>query len=298
MPKRGQDLHAVDSRCSQLVAHLLLLYRKLSALPTLSPNTQTNALFSELVRLATSPEDDQIVRQVLADPKIHRIAAQLRNFCAAGEIELERAWAQRIIASRDPQRELHEFPYLTNYTLLTRLEHYGVLALTGRESRKRMLFVGAGPLPLSSLLLASQHDHTEIDNIDIDQEAVWLATRVANALRIRSLRFWCADVLSCTDIAGYDTVCLAALVGVNPDVKSQVIKHLYRHMRPGGLLLVRTAHSLRTLLYPPLDISDLAGFRPLAVLNPYTEVVNSLVVAEKPASPRQQASLPASAEEL
>jgi nicotianamine synthase len=298
MPRRGQDSHAVDSRCSQLVAHLLLLHRKLSALPNLSPNAQTNGLFSELVRLATSPEDDQIARQVLADPKIYRIAAQLRDFCAAGEIELERTWTRRIIASHDPQRELRKFPYLTNYEQLTRLEHYGLLTLTGYGLRKRMLFVGAGPLPLSSLLLARQHDFTEIDNLDVDQEAAWLAMQVTNALRIRSLRFWCADVLSCTDIAGYDTVCLAALVGVDLEVKLRVIKHLYQHMRPGALLLVRSAHSLRTLLYPPLNMSDLAGFRPLAVFHPYTEVVNSLIVAQKPASPQQPASLLAAAEEL
>jgi nicotianamine synthase len=296
MPRTGQDSHAVDSRCSQLVAHLLLLHRKLSALPTLSPNAQTNALFSELVRLATSPEGDQVAGDVLADPKIRRIASQLRDLCAAGEIELERAWARCIIASHDPQRELRDFPYLTNYEQLTRLEHYGLLALTGGGSRKRMLFVGAGPLPLSSLLLASQHNHAEIDNLDVDPEAAWLAARVADVLRIRSLRFRCADVLSYTDIAGYDTVCLAALVGVNPDVKSRVIKHLYQHMKPGALLLVRSAHSLRTLLYPPLNPSDLAGFRPLAVLHPYTEVVNSLIVAQKPASPPQPASLVATEE--
>jgi hypothetical protein len=35
------------------------------------------------------------------------------------------------------------------------------------------------------------------------------------------------------------------------------------------------------LLYPPLALGDLAGFRPLVVMNPYTEVVNSLIVAEK-----------------
>jgi hypothetical protein len=36
------------------------------------------------------------------------------------------------------------------------------------------------------------------------------------------------------------------------------------------------------LLYPPLELRDLAGFRPLIVLDPYTDVVNSLVIAEKP----------------
>lgn len=160
-----------------------------------------------------------------------------------------------------------------------------------------MLFVGSGPLPLSSLLLASRHGHTKIDNIDIDLEATRLAARLATVLDVSSLRFRCADVLACTDVADYDMVCLAAMVGPHPEDKTRVIKHLYQHMKPGALLLARSAHSLRTLLYAPLALRDLAGFRPLAVLNPYTEVVNSLVVAEKPQASQPDSRSP-DAEEL
>jgi nicotianamine synthase len=89
-------------------------------------------------------------------------------------------------------------------------------------------------------------------------------------------------VLDCGDLAGYDLVYVAAMVGPHRGDKSRVVEHLYRRMRPGALLLARSAHSLRTLLYPPLALRDLAGFRPLIVLDPHTEVVNSLVIAEKP----------------
>ena len=268
-------------RHSTFVVDLLRLHHDLSALPTLSPNSHTNAVFSELVRLATHPEDDQVARQILANPDVRRIIPGLRSLCSAGEVELERVWTRRIIASRDPQRELREFPYFANYEQLTRLEHHAMLGVTGRIPR-RVLFVGSGPLPLSSLLLASRHGHTKIDTIDIDPEATRLAARLATVLDVSSLRFRCADVLACTDVADYDMVCLAAMVGPHPEDKTRVIKHLYQHMKPGALLLARSAHSLRTLLYAPLALCDLAGFRPLAVLNPYTEVVNSLVVAEKP----------------
>ncbi|MGH3781846.1 MAG: nicotianamine synthase family protein [Pseudonocardiaceae bacterium] len=272
-------------RRSEVVIDLLRLHRELTALPTLSPNMHTNALFNELVTVATHPADCEIAQQVLADPAIRRIIPGLRSLCSAGELELERAWARRIITSHDPQRELREFPYFTNYEQLTRLEHHAVLGVTGR-ALPRMLFVGAGPLPLTSVLLATQHGHTEIDNIDIDSEATRLAERLTGALQIDSLRFRRADVLACTDVADYDMVYVAAMVGPHPDDKSRVIKHLSQQMRPGALLLARSAHSLRTLLYPPLTLRDLAGFRPLVVLNPHTEVVNSLVIAQKPPEPR------------
>ncbi|HEY4005278.1 MAG TPA: nicotianamine synthase family protein [Pseudonocardia sp.] len=268
-------------RRPEIVVELLRLYQELMALPTLSPNARTNAVFSELVRVATYPGDSEIARQVLADAAIRRISPGLRNLCAEGEVELERAWARRIAASSQPWRDLAEFPYFANYQRLTRLEHYAVLGVA-ECAPVRLLFVGAGPLPLTSLLLASQHGHTEIDNIDIDSEAVRLAQRLAGALGIASLRFRCADVLDCGDLAGYDLVYVAAMVGPHRGDKSRVVEHLYRRMRPGALLLARSAHSLRTLLYPPLALRDLAGFRPLIVLDPHTEVVNSLVIAEKP----------------
>jgi nicotianamine synthase len=251
----------VGSRHADVVVDLLRLHQELSALPTLSPNAHTNAVFSELVRLATQQADDQVARQVLANSDVRRIAPDLRSLCSAGEVELERAWTRRIITSHDPWQELREFPYFSNYEQLTRLEHHAVLGITGCAPR-RILFVGAGPLPLTSVLLASQYGPTEIDNIDVDSEATQLADRLAGALQISSLRLRCADVLACTDIAGYDTVCLAAMVGPYPEDKMRVIKHLYQHMRTGALLLARSAHSLRTLLYPPLALSDLAGFVP------------------------------------
>lgn len=269
-------------RHSDIAIELLRLHEELAALPTLSPTAHTNALFNELVRVATDPGDSDIAQQVLTDAAIRRISPELRNLCAEGEVELERAWADRIITSREPDRELGEFPYFANYQQLTRMEHHAVLGVT-ECAPIRILFVGAGPLPLTSLLLATQHGHTQIDNIDIDPDAVQLAERITGALRIGALSFRCADVLDCTDLAGYDLVYVAAMVGAHSEDKARVIKHLYQRMRPGGLLLARSAHSLRTLLYPPLTLRDLAGFRPLVVVDPHTEVVNSLVIAEKPA---------------
>lgn len=108
------------------------------------------------------------------------------------------------------------------------MELHAELGITGRTPR-RVLFVGAGPLPLSSLLLASQYGPMEIDNIDIDSSATQLAARLADALQISSLRFRCVDVLACTDIAAYDAVCLAAMVGPQPEGKMRAIKHLYQH---------------------------------------------------------------------
>jgi len=51
------------------------------------------------------------------------------------------------------------------------------------------------------------------------------------------------------------------------------------------MVLARSAHSLRTLLYPVLDVGDggPGGLDPVAVLHPHTDVVNSVVLARVPA---------------
>jgi len=48
------------------------------------------------------------------------------------------------------------------------------------------------------------------------------------------------------------------------------------------LLVVRTAHGLRTLLYPPVDIDLVEGFSAQVVVHPLNEVVNSAIVFEQP----------------
>jgi nicotianamine synthase len=52
------------------------------------------------------------------------------------------------------------------------------------------------------------------------------------------------------------------------------------------MVLARSAHSLRALLYPVLDVAGdldvLGGLDPVAVLHPHTDVVNSVVLARVP----------------
>jgi len=256
------------------------LYRRIATLPGLGPGPRTDAAFTELVRLATTQAPVGTERQVLADPEIRALAPHLQRLCCEAEIELERSWAARIVASRDPGQELRDFPYYDNYRRLTRLEHHTVAGLTIIRPR-RVAFVGSGPLPLTSMLLAERH-WVQVDNIDVDPDATRRALALTAALKVPRLRFHTADVLDHVDFDDYDVVWLAALVGLDGQYKRRVLAHLFEHLRPGALLLARSAHSLRTLLYPPLPVDDLGGFQPLVVLHPYTDIVNSVVIAQKP----------------
>jgi nicotianamine synthase len=266
-----------------VIADVRALHEELGARPHLRPEPATNELFGRLVSLATDPAAARDADAVLRDPAVEQLLPSLRRLCADGEFELERSWAERIAEHPDPRAELARFPYHRNYGDLTRLEHHTACGVASSPVR-RVLFIGSGPLPLTSVLLAERHG-CEVDNLDREPDAVRLGADVATALGCGGLRFRGGDVLDGRDgydRGSYDLVYLAALAGLDPDAKHELLEHLGRHLRPGTLVLARSAHSLRGLLYPVLDPDDLPGLRTLAVVHPYTDVVNSVVVAEVP----------------
>jgi Nicotianamine synthase protein len=288
-------------------AHALrAIYEELVACEDLRPGAAVDDAFGRLVELVVGSSAGQAA-EVLAHPAVSSVVPRLRALCFEGEYELERAWAQRIATSSDPGGDLGRFPYVENYRRLSAMER-AVLARPfdayRRRPPERVALVGSGPLPLTAFLLAGRG--VRVDNIDSDAAALALSRRVADALGIDGMSFLnvdvgtgaagTADAAGATDAAGaagaagagvvdfaaYDLVVLAALVGLTPDGKSRVITHLATAMAPGALLLARSAHGLRTLLYPEIDMADLAPFEVLDVVHPTHEVINSVILARKP----------------
>lgn len=263
------------ARADDFTTSLHELYRELSSFPDLRPGPDVDGAFGRLVRLVlTAP--DEIAPAVLADPEVRAVAPRLRALCARGEGELERAWARRIGAAGAPREELARFPYVDNYRQLSRME-IGILASALRRPARSLAFVGAGPLPLSAMLLAGELD-VPVDNVDRDPVAVTEGARVASALGYADFRFHQVDVLD-ADLSGHDVVVLAALVGESAADKRRIMGHLAGSMAPGAILLARSARGLRTLLYPELDLTAFGGFELLTVVHPVNDVVNSAVLA-------------------
>jgi hypothetical protein len=92
------------------------------------------------------------------------------------------------------------------------------------------------------------------------------------------LAFRHADVLD-VDLAGYDVVVLAALVGSTAAEKSAMLLRLSGMLDPGTLVLVRSARGMRTLLYPEVDPAEMPGFEVLDVVHPGDDIINSAIVA-------------------
>lgn len=261
-----------------LLARLLELEARLSA-TDLRPSPEVDEAFGHLVELCTAVDDDRTGR-VLGDPSAASLLASLRSLSARGESELEYAWARRVIAARDPWAELQRFPYLDNYHRLVRFELAGLTAV-GASGPETAVILGAGPLPLTGLVLARHGIHvTDVDN---DPDACELASALIRALGLGDrTEVVCGDARRPAELpaaAESDIVLLAALAGSDREGKRAIARTLSVAVHPGALLLARSAHRLRTALYPPLSPDDLAGFAPLVEMHPCDDVVNSVLIA-------------------
>lgn len=253
------------------------IYERLANLESLTPGKLVDELFTRLVELAMS-DSHELVDFILNDLRIKAIQPNLHHLCSMGEYGLELHWVRQVLGNA--QECLSDFPYYDNYQKLAQLEYHSIQAVN-EGPIGQVLFVGSGPLPLSSILLAQEYGLV-IDNMDLDEDACQLSESLILELNLENqLTVQHADVLTHTKMESYDLVYLAALVGQTHEDKEQIVKHISKHMKAGAILILRSSSKLKKLLYPPVDLSILSEFKVLTEVHPYNEIVNSLVIAQK-----------------
>ncbi|KAK2646339.1 hypothetical protein Ddye_021534 [Dipteronia dyeriana] len=98
--------------------------------------------------------------------------------CCQAEGLLELEFATFLTKIPHPLNNLNLFPYYGNYIKLANLE-YGILNVNGVVQPKKVAFVGSSPMPLTSIIMASQHmKSTHFDNFDIDEAANDVALKI------------------------------------------------------------------------------------------------------------------------
>nr|AZR38341.1 nicotianamine synthase [Sedum alfredii] len=273
--------------CSQedLVSDVFEIYQKLSALESLKPSKEVNMIFTNLVQLCVPPNPVEVTK---LPNQIQEMRSKLIKICGEAEGLMESHYSKILGSFDSPLDHLDLFPYYTNYIKLGQLE-FNILRQHYTGSPTKIAFVGSGPLPLTSVVLASNHlPDTTFHNYDIDESANSLACALISAEPDLSKRmiFHTQDIMSVTDaLKEYDVVFLAALVGMDKEAKIKVIDHLAKHMSPGATLMLRSAHAARAFLYPVIDPNDLCGFEVLSIYHPTDEVINSVVIAKKTVMP-------------
>ncbi|CAL9229198.1 unnamed protein product [Arabidopsis halleri] len=268
-----------------VVKQIVDLYDQISKLVSLKPSKNVDTLFGQLVSTCLPTDTNIDVTNMCEEVKYMR--SNLIKLCGEAEGYLEQHFST-ILGSlqedQNPLDHLHIFPYYTNYLKLGKLE-FDLLSQHSSHVPTKIAFVGSGPMPLTSIVLAKFHlPNTTFHNFDIDSHANTLASNLVSRDPDLSKRmiFHTTDVLNATEgLDQYDVVFLAALVGMDKESKVKAIEHLEKHMAPGAVLMLRSAHALRAFLYPIVDSSDLKGFQLLTIYHPTDDVVNSVVIARK-----------------
>ncbi|KVD98146.1 nicotianamine synthase-like [Cynara cardunculus var. scolymus] len=267
-----------------LVEKVCHFYDKISKLETLKPSKNVDTLLTQLVLTCIPPSS---INVSTLPTNIQEMRSKLVRLCGEAEGHLEAHYSTILASFQNPLHHLHVFPYYSNYLKLSLIE-YNILnqhysAQSGPP--KRVAFVGSGPLPLTSIVLASHHlKDTTFHNYDIDP----LANSMASCLvspdpdLSRRMIFHTTDIMDVTDeLKDYDVIFLAALVGMHINEKVKVVQHLAKYMEPGSILMLRSAHGARAFLYPVVDPEHLQGFEVLSVFHPDDDVVNSVVISRK-----------------
>ncbi|CAK9329828.1 unnamed protein product [Citrullus colocynthis] len=278
------QIHGTETEISVefLVDRIIDLHKSISELETLKPCKKVNNLFTNLVNLCILPCSMDVST---LPPNVQAIRESLIVLCGQAESLLELEFSTLLSKIPKPLNNLILFPYYHNYIKLANLENK-ILKDNGVVNPKKVAFVGSGPLPLTSIIMAMKHmKGTHFDNYDVDSVANDVAGKIvgSDAELEGRMKFWTRDIVEVKEeLGGYDCVFLAALVGMKKEDKVKIIKHLRKYMKEGGIVVVRSAKGGRAFLYPVVEVGDLVGFEILSIFHPTDDVVNSVILVRKP----------------
>lgn len=116
-----------------------------------------------------------------------------------------------------------------------------------KEGRRKLAYIGSGPLPLTAICYERQGLFSEVIGIDADQEALAASRQVCSKLG-SGVSFLHADATK-VNYNDFSLIFGAALVGMTNDEKQQILQKIKHTARPGTLVAVRSAYGSRELLY-------------------------------------------------
>jgi len=248
----------------------------------LSPRNEIiNSTLGGLVKTLAATYEYSEEEAILADPRIAEARPKLLEKLSIAEAEMEKYWTDRFLQKDSlTVEDLKEFWYWNCYENLVDLE-IACLPPAARDNGRGAVFVGAGALPLTAIIL---HMKTgmPVTCVDRDPEACAQAQALFEKLGLTDMRVIRADGQD-LDYNNYATVFVASLV---PDAaKKQIVKNV-RNNTDKTFLAVRTAERLHALLYEPFEPGNdmmrgysLSGKTPHSPLTINTTLVYSFAKA-------------------
>jgi len=262
---------------------LLELHEELSHAKNLEPSTKINAVFSELVEIVQNTPPGQS-KEILEDEEIQTIKNSIRRMASEAESKLELFWTENALKSSDIEQTLRSFPYYSNYKEMTDLEIETMKSCDVDFARK-VLFVGSGPLPLSSIMMARTYG-ISIDNLDSDENACKHSKKILERLglshKIDTIR---GNVFEINNFSAYQIIFIAALVGENEDEKKKIIDHVVSRSLKNTTIMMRSVSDLGVLLYPEVVLTSSKEIDLIQARETPKDIINTILVGKTAISP-------------
>lgn len=239
----------------------------------LRPSPRLDALFEQLTELATSHSGQS---HDLTPAEIE----ELQDICCRGTFQLERHWAEKILALPETGSIFESIPYIAEYRALTKFE-WQALKSCAEHGDHNVLFCGGGPLPLTAMLLAREYG-VPTTVIDYDAEAVRLSRQVVAKFGLAQMvTIVQADARDYEGYSRHNVIFVAAMAGMESAVKEAIFERISREVPEGSHILARSSRGNRMLLDRPLPAAAYENFSPLLEIHPYGSVVNSVILFQK-----------------
>lgn len=125
---------------------------------SLKPCTDVNMLFTQLVLKCMPPSPIDVTKLC---KRVQKMRSKLIKLCGKAEGLLESHYSTILGLYESPLDHLNIFPYYSIYLKLSLLE-FTILSQNYTHVPKKIAFIGSGPLPLTSIVLASSHIQPKI----------------------------------------------------------------------------------------------------------------------------------------
>ncbi len=147
---------------------------------------------------------------------------------AEEDYNVEKAFAQKVISG---QASLEQFPYFDDYRTTMATEHQ-------KSGGGPVLFIGGGPVPISAILLATDH-HMSTTVMELMPEAVQLSNALIKKLGISGIRVLQGDGRVFSGYGQYKTIYVALEAGPTRETKEAIFTQIAKQVTPNTTLLVR-----------------------------------------------------------
>jgi protein-L-isoaspartate O-methyltransferase len=224
----------------------------------------------EIIAHDTTIEFEE-AHHILDNERMNDALKTIREFYVAIGERLEKQNAYEILDAGEPRIALESFHYYKRYPILVGNE----VRLAGFSAGDRVVFIGGGPLPLTSMLLNTCYGIEGI-SVEIVPQVAALSRRVLDKLGCSAIEVVCGDESALADLK-HNGVIIAALA----EPKKRIFRIVQNLVASDTKVLYRTYSGMRAILYAPVVSKDLTGFQEVGRVLPTGKVNNTSVLIKK-----------------